>query len=173
MSMIQKVSMGVSKPAATTNQYCISESLSIDVLREGYVDQTDGRNRVDAVIFYAQRPVSVLSSVTNTSDCFFFTVFDSEIGCVSGTRVHRIQIVHRIMTTPEDEDGVTVTWHATPVGTCAVLIGRPIDECPSCRPDGRCQLCGLANGTRVQGCTLPKALCQNGPCPVKPAPTTK
>ena len=86
MSMIQKVSMGVSKPAATTNQYCISESLSIDVPREGYVDQTDGRNRVDAVIFYAQRPVSVLSSVTNTSDCFFFTVFDSEIGCVSGTR---------------------------------------------------------------------------------------
>jgi hypothetical protein len=72
MSMIQKVSMGVSKPAATTNQYCVSESLSIDVPREGYVDQTDGRNIVDAVIFYTQRPVSVLSSVTNTSDCFFF-----------------------------------------------------------------------------------------------------
>ena len=72
MSMIQKMSMGVSKPAATTNQYCVSESLSIDVPREGYVDQIDGRNRVDAVIFYAQRPVSVLSRVTNTPDCFFF-----------------------------------------------------------------------------------------------------
>jgi hypothetical protein len=72
MSMIQKVSMGVSKLAATTNQYWVSESLSIDVPREGYVDQTDGRNRADAFIFYTQRPISVLSSVTNTSDCFFF-----------------------------------------------------------------------------------------------------
>ena len=87
MSMIQKMSMGVSKPAATTNQYCVSESLSIDVPREGYVDQTDGRNRVDAVIFYAQRPVSVLASVTNTSDCFFFfTVIGPETGCSLGTR---------------------------------------------------------------------------------------
>jgi hypothetical protein len=67
------------------------------------------------------------------------------------------------------DDGVTVTWHATPVGNCAVLIGRPIDECSSCRPDGRCQHCGLANGARVQGCTLPKALCQSGPCPMKSA----
>jgi GTP:adenosylcobinamide-phosphate guanylyltransferase len=38
--MIQKVSIGVSPTAATTNQYCVSESLSIDVPREGYVDQT-------------------------------------------------------------------------------------------------------------------------------------
>jgi hypothetical protein len=40
MSMIQKVSMGVSKRAATTSQYCASESFSIDAPREGYVDQT-------------------------------------------------------------------------------------------------------------------------------------
>src|SRR6266446_5701594 len=70
----------------------------------------------------------------------------------------------------KDDDGVTVTWLVTPVGTCGVLIGRPIDEGPSCRSDGRCQHRGIANGTRVQGCTLPKALCQNRPCPVKSAP---
>ena len=70
-------------------------------------------------------------------------------------------------------NGVTVTWHATPVGTCAALIGRPIDECPSCLPDGCCQLCGMANGPGVQGCTLPKPVCQNGPCPVKSAPKIK
>jgi hypothetical protein len=75
-----------------------------------------------------------------------------------------------IMTTPDNDDGVTVTWHATPVGTCALLICRPTDECPSCRPDGRCQHCGLANGVGFQDCTLPKALCQIRPCPVKSGP---
>src|ERR1700730_15177758 len=74
------------------------------------------------------------------------------------------------MTTLDDDDGVTVTWHATPIGTCALLIGHPTDECPSCRPDGRCQHCGLANGTGFQDCTLPKELCQIRPCPVKSAP---
>ena len=32
----------------------------------------DGRNRTGAFIFYTRRPVSVVSSVTNPSDCFFF-----------------------------------------------------------------------------------------------------
>jgi len=76
------------------------------------------------------------------------------------------------MTTTEDDDGVTVTWHTTPVGSCAVLISRPIDECPSCRLDGRCQHCGVANGKGSRGCTLPKELCQNRPCPMKSAPET-
>src|SRR5438128_7230854 len=40
--------------------------------REGYVDQTDGRNRAGAFISYTRRPVSVVSSVTSPSDCFFF-----------------------------------------------------------------------------------------------------
>src|SRR5690348_3318316 len=85
MSMIQKVSMGVGKPAATTNQYCVSESLSIDVPREGYVDQTR-RKKYNRGLYSHSASCKRRLSVTNSSDCFFFTVFDSEIGCVSGTR---------------------------------------------------------------------------------------
>jgi hypothetical protein len=33
-SMIHKASMGVSTTAATTNQYCVSENLSINALGE-------------------------------------------------------------------------------------------------------------------------------------------
>jgi hypothetical protein len=61
-SAIEKVSMGVSATPATTNQNCVSERLRI-----GMMSHASG-----PVIFHTQRPVSVVSSVTNRSDCIFF-----------------------------------------------------------------------------------------------------
>jgi hypothetical protein len=73
-SAIQKVSMGVSATPATTNQNCVSERLRIGMMfhAEDALTRPVERNRVAPLYFYTQRPVSVVSSVTNTSDCFFF-----------------------------------------------------------------------------------------------------
>jgi hypothetical protein len=73
-SAIQKVSMGVSATPAATNQNCVSERLRIGMMSHAEDAFTRPRREKwsGAVIFYTQRPVSVVSSVTNTSDCFFF-----------------------------------------------------------------------------------------------------
>src|SRR6266851_1416447 len=62
-STIQKVSMGVSTTAATATQYCVSENFSIDVPREGYVNQTRRRNR--AARLYSTLSVLLASSLAS------------------------------------------------------------------------------------------------------------
>ena len=69
-SAIQRVSMGESATPATTNQNCVSERLRIGMM--SHVDQTRREKSSDAAIFNTQRPDSVVSNVTNTSDCSFF-----------------------------------------------------------------------------------------------------
>jgi hypothetical protein len=73
-SAIQNVSMGVSATPATTNQNCVSERLRMRMVShpEDVLTRPVERNRVALPIFYTQRPDSVVPSVTNTSNCFFF-----------------------------------------------------------------------------------------------------
>jgi hypothetical protein len=69
-SAIPKMNMGVSATPAATNQNCVSERLRIGMM--SHVDQTRREKLSGAAIFNTQRPDSVVSSVTNTSDCSFF-----------------------------------------------------------------------------------------------------
>ena len=73
MSMIQKMSMGVSKPAATTNQYCVSESLSM----MSHVKDTLTRltEEIERTRLYSTRSVlsaSSLASQTHLIVSFFY-----------------------------------------------------------------------------------------------------
>jgi hypothetical protein len=70
-SVIQRMSMGVSATPAATNQNSVSERLSIGMM--SHVDQTCREKSSGAAIFNTQRPDSVVSNVTNTSDCSFFS----------------------------------------------------------------------------------------------------
>jgi len=73
-SAIKKVSIGVSATPATTNQNCVSERLRIGMMSHAEDALTRPRREKwsGAVIYYTQRPGSVVFSVTNTSDCSFF-----------------------------------------------------------------------------------------------------
>ena len=77
-SAIKRASMGVSATPAATNQNCVSEKLRIGMM--SHFDQTRREKLSGAAIFNTQRPDSVVSSVTNTSDCsFFLRVFDIDL----------------------------------------------------------------------------------------------
>ena len=77
-SAIPKMNMGVSAIPAATNQNCVSERLRIGMM--SHFDQNRREKLSGGAIFNTQRPDSVVSSVTNTSDCsFFWRVFDMSL----------------------------------------------------------------------------------------------
>ena len=78
-------------------------------------------------------------------------------------RIGRIPNAHRIAKMSEG-DGVTVTTSACPAHTCALTIGRPQNECTSCRPEG-CAMCGAIRNGTTTGCPLPDIVCKGKPCP--------